>query len=242
MEPGNDQESDIGDTLNDVSESGKDDYEKMDIVNTDADKTGRHTSHRSRKSIREDIKRKAKKRPLDSEDMPRKKKRVKRIDKKSASWIKIKLDDHPNKYTMEMLESLERKHRRSTVTEKLYSCLVCKHFKCASRDVFEDHIESHVNKALECEKCSYTSYSEFDIVKHKQNCGQISKGKYVCDVCGVFIQSSEARRHHMGKAHGIAEFQCRYCTETLLSRVDRLHHMRDFHPVLCQFCFKCKKS
>lgn len=178
-----------------------------------------------------------------SEDAPVKKKQKyeKKKDPEAKPWIKIKLEDYEDRYRIEKIESFARKNRNSNISESLYSCLVCEHYKCASRDTFEDHIEKHINKAFECEKCNYTSYSVNDIRKHKQSCGTIEKGK-LCDICGIFVNNQGTKKEHMGKVHNIAAWSCMFCPQMLLSRKDRLVHMREAHPDLCQYCDVCKKS
>lgn len=212
-------------------EIGKTKLKEVELGRTDLDRNRTLSARERKRSLNQ------------SQDAPvkKKKKHKKKKDIEAKPWIKIKLEDYEDRFRIETIESFERKNRNSNISESLYSCLVCEHYKCASRDTFEDHIEKHVNKAFECEKCNYTSYSVTDIRKHKQGCGLIDKGK-LCDICGIFVNDYGTKKEHMGKVHNIAAWSCMFCPQMLLNRKQRLAHMRETHPDLCQYCNVCKKS
>ncbi|XP_053399540.1 zinc finger protein 37-like isoform X2 [Mercenaria mercenaria] len=163
-------------------------------------------------------------------------------NKTKKPWIKIHLADHDDKYKIETVESFERKNRKIDASENLYSCLVCQHFKCSSKDAIEDHLEKHVNKALECENCQYISYCCTDIREHRRKCSQTVKAVFVCDICGYCVSSSDSKKNHMGKVHDVAEWKCRYCPDLFRTRNERLDHMRHEHPESCQYCDSCRQS
>lgn len=156
-------------------------------------------------------------------------------------WIKIKLEDHGDKYRLETFESFAQKDRKNNVCEELFCCLVCKQFKCASKDNIEEHIEKHVNKALECDVCDYVAFSDRDLNLHKYDSGHTHKKKFVCDMCGVILYSPNARKLHMGTIHNLAQFCCKFCSETFQSQKIRDQHMRSEHEEKSQFCPTCKK-
>lgn len=162
-------------------------------------------------------------------------------EKVPKPWINVKLDDHPDKFTIERVESFERKNRGSSVYEYMYSCLVCRQFKSVGKEVFEDHLEQHVNKVYECSKCNYISFSNADIIKHKQACLELKKEgrEYVCHLCGCKLYSRGEKVTHMGSVHNIAELACRFCDELFTTKHLRKKHYRTIHTSECQFCKSC---
>ncbi|XP_053399552.1 zinc finger protein 43-like [Mercenaria mercenaria] len=165
-----------------------------------------------------------------------------KIPEPKKPWVKIQLTDHEDKYKIETVESFARMNRKIDASENLYCCLVCQHFKCASRDKFEEHIEKHVNKALECEYCEYIANSDIAIREHKWTCCKNPEKSNLCSICGHWTGSNESRRLHMGKVHGIAEWKCLFCAEKFNTRTERLGHMRIAHEEACQYCECCKRS
>lgn len=163
-------------------------------------------------------------------------------EKPHKPWITVNLEDHPDKYTIERVESYERKNRGSLVFEDMYSCLICGQFKSVGKEVFEDHLEQHVNKVYECSKCNYISFSNADIVKHKQACMELRKEgrEYVCHLCGCKLYSKGEKATHMGSVHDIPELPCRFCKELFTTRHLRKKHYRTVHTEECQFCPSCK--
>ena len=157
-----------------------------------------------------------------------------------APWIKIQLFEHEDKYQVESMKSFARMNRSNDAIETLFSCLVCNQFKCASRDIFENHIEKHVNKVLDCEACKYVGNSEQDIREHKWTCCKRPKRESVCPLCGHWTASSESRRHHLGKVHGVPCWKCIFCADMFKTRDERKDHMRTVHEDACQYCESCK--
>ncbi|XP_060567595.1 zinc finger protein 37-like isoform X1 [Ruditapes philippinarum] len=169
-------------------------------------------------------------------------KKQKKVVEIKKPWIKIQLADHEDKYRTEKMESFERKNRGIDASENLYSCLVCQHFKCSTKDVIENHIEKHINKALECDNCQYIGYCKADLREHRIKCCNIVKALFVCEICGTSAHSIESKRNHMGRVHDVPEWRCRFCPDLSKSVGDRLDHMRKVHPELCQYCVACKQS
>ena len=167
----------------------------------------------------------------------------KKIEPKKP-WIKIHLEDHTDKYQTEKVESFERRNRGIDASENLYSCLVCLHFKCSTKDSIEDHLEKHINKVLECENCHYIGYCKTDMREHGKKCvgGGTTKAVFVCEICGMSAHSFENKRNHMGKVHDIPEWKCRYCPVMSKTKHRRLEHMKQEHSELCQYCPACRKS
>lgn len=165
-------------------------------------------------------------------------------EKVPKPWISVKLEDHPDKYTIERVESFERKNRGTGVFEDMYSCCICGQFKTVGKEVFEDHLEQHVNKVFECSKCNYISFSNSDILKHKQACMESKReGKeYVCHLCGYKLISKGEKVTHMGTAHNIAELPCKYCNELFTTKHLRKKHYRVAHTVESQFCPSCNEG
>ncbi|XP_060570554.1 zinc finger protein 37-like isoform X3 [Ruditapes philippinarum] len=155
-------------------------------------------------------------------------------------WVKIQLSEHKDKYLVESLKSFAHMKRSNTAVETLFSCLVCNHFKCGSKDVFENHIEKHINKVFNCEGCQYIGNSEQDIRKHKWTCCKRPKRESVCSLCGHWTASSESRRHHLGKVHGIPSWKCMFCPDMFKTNDERKDHMRTVHEEACQYCESCK--
>lgn len=154
-------------------------------------------------------------------------------------WIKIKLEDHPDKFEKERMESFQQQHRNSDVNEEMYSCLVCKQFKCASRDAFESHIELHVNRYLECDKCQYSSFNRRDLSSHLYEC--YGKPSHICDLCGELSRSKSALRNHLGRVHDIPRWKCNYCKEMFVTQSRQRSHVKEVHPEhyrFCPFCFR----
>ncbi|XP_060570570.1 zinc finger protein 37-like [Ruditapes philippinarum] len=161
--------------------------------------------------------------------------------KRKKSWVHIKLEEHQDKYSKEIVKSFARKDRNVDVTEELFKCLICGNFKSTARDLFEEHIEKHVNKVLECDKCSYVGYSEFVLLKHKFSVGHASgKKQFICDICGIVLYTSVARLTHMGKEHGDPQFKCSYCDEKFATNNRRRKHYRTVHTDLVKYCFNCE--
>lgn len=158
-----------------------------------------------------------------------------------APWIHIKLEDHPDKYTIENVESFERRNRGAEVFECMYSCLICKQFKSVGKEVFEEHLEFHVNKVYECSKCQYIGFSHSDMYRHKGMCCKVKKGReYVCHLCGAKLISKGDKVDHMGMVHNIPELPCRWCKEMFTTRNFRKKHYRAVHTEQCQYCDSCK--
>ena len=158
-----------------------------------------------------------------------------------TTWIHIKLENHPDKYTIEKVESFERRNRGSDVFECMYSCQICKQFKSVGKEVFEEHIEFHVNKVYECKKCGYVGFSQSDMYKHKGSCCKEKKGRmYVCHLCGAELISRADKVDHMGTKHNIPELPCRWCKQLFTTRNLRKKHYRADHIELCQYCDSCK--
>ncbi|XP_060570569.1 uncharacterized protein LOC132728887 [Ruditapes philippinarum] len=163
--------------------------------------------------------------------------------KRKKSWVHIKLDEHQDKYSKEIVKSFARKDRNVDVTEELFKCLICGNFKSTARDLFEEHIEKHVNKVLECDKCSYVGNSEFVLLKHKFSVGHASGNKqFICDICGIVLYTSDARLSHMGKKHGDPQFKCSYCDEKFATNSRRKKHHRTVHTDLVKYCFICESD
>ncbi|KAL4238813.1 hypothetical protein ACF0H5_003520 [Mactra antiquata] len=162
---------------------------------------------------------------------------------KQKPWISIKLEDHPEKYRIESVGSFERKNRGSNIVDELYTCLLCGRFKSSGKQIFEEHIEKHVNGVLQCPQCNYSGRSEVEIANHQMEHGHLSKGrKYVCDLCGVVLYSSDSRLSHMGRVHGDPRFKCKYCGMKSTTRLKRLQHIRNDHPDIAQHCIICKRD
>ncbi|XP_060555591.1 zinc finger protein 37-like isoform X2 [Ruditapes philippinarum] len=162
-----------------------------------------------------------------------------RLEKKP--WVHIQLEEHQDKYSKETVKSFARKDRNVDITEELFKCLLCGNFKSTAKDYFEAHIEKHVNKVLECDKCSYVGYSELVLLRHKFSVGHVSgKNQYMCDICGIILYTSEARLSHIGKKHGNPQFQCRFCDEKFATNDTRKKHYRTVHTDLVKYCFNCK--
>lgn len=178
--------------------------------------------------------------------IPKQEKKVKREKCNEAEnikkpWVKIKLEDYQEKYRIEIVGSFERKNRNSNLTEELYTCLLCGRFKSTAKDIFEEHIEKHVNMVLECDHCSYVGRSEVELVRHKVGSGHMPKGQeYMCDICGMVLYTWDARLSHMGKAHNDPKFKCKFCDEKFVTRSKRKQHTRLVHIDLAQYCKSCK--
>lgn len=170
---------------------------------------------------------------------PRQRTKNRRPEKKP--WITIKLDDHSDKYTIETVESFERKNRKSNVKEELFSCLVCNNYKCGNQTVFEGHIEQHVNKVLECEKCSFAGHSKVDLYRHRKTCVRHLEGNYTCELCGKCVRI-DSKTAHLGKYHDMTVWKCKFCGVMFKTKPQRLNHMREEHPEECQYCESCKTS
>mgnify|MGYP002280494547 FL=1 len=189
---------------------------------------------------------KEKSRSEPKEPKPKKPKPAKKIVEEAPPkpWINVKLDDHADKYVIERVESFERKNRGTVVFEDMYSCLICGQFKTIGKEIFEDHIEQHVNKVFECSKCNYISFSNADILKHKQQCLDEKKEgrEYMCHLCGCKLFSKGEKVSHMGGAHHIAELPCKYCDELFTTKHLRKKHYRTVHTEECQFCPSCNEG
>lgn len=168
-----------------------------------------------------------------------KKPKVKKKEKELEPWVHVSLDQHPEMFKVEKIDSIERQHRRSVVFEFMYSCLLCNNFKAENKEVFEGHLEKHVNKVFRCTKCSYEAYSEHDLTKHRHACN--TDKMFVCAICGETLPRRDMYRAHMGKAHGINHYKCRYCDERFPTRFNYLAHMRKEHFAEMKFCPKCKQ-
>ncbi|KAL4238811.1 hypothetical protein ACF0H5_003518 [Mactra antiquata] len=176
----------------------------------------------------------------ESKQWKRSTKKVKKSLKKP--WISIKLEDHPEKYRIEIVGSFERKNRGSNIVEELYTCLQCGQFKAIDKDIFEKHMENHVNGLLDCSECDFIGRSEAQIRSHKKSHGHMSNKskKFVCDICGVVLYSRDARISHMGKVHNDPQFGCKYCDLKLATCFKRQQHVRSVHADLAQYCNICK--
>ncbi|XP_060570547.1 zinc finger protein 37 homolog [Ruditapes philippinarum] len=211
------------------------------ITNKDMVKRKRKTGKavgkncKKRRMQEDDAEYEIKKKPKAKKD----KKSDQHLDKKS--WIHIKLEEHQDKYSKEIVKSFARKDRNVDLTEELFKCLICGNFKSTARDLFEAHIEKHVNKVLECDKCSYVGYSELVLLKHKFSVGHVSgKNQFMCDICGLVLYTSDARLSHIGKEHGDPQFQCRFCDEKFATNSGRKKHYRTVHTDLVKYCFNCQ--
>ncbi|KAH3853825.1 hypothetical protein DPMN_096360, partial [Dreissena polymorpha] len=158
-------------------------------------------------------------------------------------WQHIKLEDHTDKYTVEKVESFERRNRGAEVYEIMYVCLLCNQFKSVGREVFEEHLECHINKVLDCAVCGYVGFANSDMIRHRQVCCKVKKGReYVCHLCGAKLISRGEKVDHMGNQHGIPELPCRWCKELFTNRHLRKKHYRSDHKDLCQYCDSCKQG
>lgn len=156
-------------------------------------------------------------------------------------WMHIKLEDHQEKYRMEIVGSFERKNRNSNLTEELYTCMLCGRFKSTARDIFEEHIEKHVNMVLECDQCKYVGRSEVELKRHKVSSGHMRTGQeYMCDICGMVLYTWDSRLSHMGKEHNDPQFKCKFCEEKFVTRLKRQQHSRKAHAEVAQYCNSCK--
>lgn len=179
------------------------------------------------------------KKPREKKNKKEKKTRFEKVE--SKPWIHIKLEDHSEKYRMECVGSFERKNRNSNVVEELYTCLLCGRFKSTAKEIFEEHIEKHVNQVLECSQCSYVGRSEIEVMRHKMSHGHMNKGQeYMCDICGVVLYSWDSRLSHMGKVHNDPRFKCRFCGNKFITRLKRQQHIRSVHADVSQYCNICK--
>ncbi|XP_053399582.1 zinc finger protein 37-like [Mercenaria mercenaria] len=156
-------------------------------------------------------------------------------------WVHIKLEEHQEKYRMEIVGSFERKNRNINLTEELYTCLMCGRFKSTAKEIFEEHIEKHVNKVLECDRCTFVGRSEIELMKHKISSGHMPKGhQYMCDICGMVLYTWDSRLSHMGKEHDDPQFKCKFCEMKFVTRLKRQQHTRTIHVDAAQFCNSCK--
>lgn len=162
-------------------------------------------------------------------------------------WVSIKLDEHTDKYEITTVDSFERKNRKANVVQDLFSCLVCKNFKCAERDSFETHIENHINKVFDCRQCNYIGYSKYDVRNHRKNyghAGTTGTGRYVCDICGTVLNTKTDKLRHLGTVHGMSvpELKCNFCSEMFDGHFNRKKHMRSEHREEYRFCLGCHKG
>lgn len=108
----------------------------------------------------------------------------------------------------------------------MFSCLLCNHFRCAAKDIFENHIEQHVNLALECKNCSYVGFGKRDISNHRYLCYGIEKS-HICDLCGYGSKLKATFKTHMGKFHQLAQWKCKYCPVFSATQKERMNHVKE---------------
>jgi len=156
-------------------------------------------------------------------------------------WVHIKLEDHADKFKVEKIDSVERKHRGTEAFEVSFCCLVCNKYKAVGKDVFEHHLECHINKEYECEACGFVGCSTTEMINHRRTQCQSALKEFICDVCGESVPT-RYRQEHMGTRHDIAKFICRYCPEEFTTGWARKRHHRQVHPDLAQFCTICKRG
>ena len=174
-------------------------------------------------------------------------KQRKKIEKE-AQRIKVKLQDHPDKYRIDLMESFARKDRgkpKSECATEVLVCTVCEKFKAKSTDAMESHIESHVNGELHCDLCSYIAPFVNDLTRHKRIVHK--KNVNICFECGMETNGTDGLRDHLGKVHGKPQYKCKFCLKekgvefAAVSKNSYRQHLREVHPEKMAACKTCSR-
>ena len=166
---------------------------------------------------------------------------------KQATRIKIKLNEHPEKWKTYVMDSFMRKDRgkaRYEVAVEMYVCLVCDKYKAESKESMENHIEMHVNGDLQCNQCTHVAVTNFELQKHKRDVHK--KNIWMCDLCGFEAIGKEGLKDHLGKVHNDPQYSCKLCLKkdkkfASVTLHEYKKHIRSAHPESMFQCEGCKR-
>lgn len=212
-----------------------DDIDNMSVKSLAQETKSKQTRKRGRKKTPK----KEKKAKVQRKRKEQAKESYEKVQKPKRQWVSINLNDHSDKYVVEAYNSLQQRHRGSDIKETLYRCLVCNIYKAGSKDMFEKHVEDHVNGMLKCSACPFEASTRFECRTHQLECHGIEGKKHVCYLCGNVTSTKEGFYCHMGSAHDHLHFKCHYCKEKFATTKLRKTHYMEKHPMESKYCDKC---
>lgn len=143
------------------------------------------------------------------------KKKVAKKQMPKKERILVKLEEHKDKYTMDIYSSIARKDRGKSVmerTEEVYVCTLCNNYTSQAEEGMESHLENHLNGELDCTKCDFTACNAGELFEHRIEAHK--KNSQVCPECGLEVCFG-GYKNHMGKIHNKPLYECVFCRDTV---------------------------
>jgi len=117
-------------------------------------------------------------------------------------------------------------HRSVHSDERPFFCKICKNFYKTEKILKMHIINMHEDKKkFSCSKCDRNFYDEKRFENH--SCGQSTKIKIPCSICGkIYAKSSIVRHENSHKIIIEAKYQCQICRKKFHYKTDFDKHMR----------------